>query len=184
MQFPVSVHHAPTEFQKYRTISTTKDESRLVKSSSRCVRLPTPEANDSLGACKDVALPLELCSLSAHVLDDANILIHVVTKTGLTCGGEPSPHQTALCPVSFLFKRMSQSHEDRELWTTLGTLMLLVVVALVKFGPRWYMKWRGISPHAIGANTSGGGRFAPPAAAGNRSELLKHAEILRAAKKR
>jgi hypothetical protein len=176
LQFHVAVHHSPTEFQKYRTITTIKDNA--VIATPQCIRIPSHGGEAASEACSDIVLPVAVWSFSAHVIDDSNILLHIVTKSGV-CGSSDAL-SSVHCPVSFALKRTTQSHEDRELWSTAGTLLLLLVVALVKFGPRMYMKWKGISPHSIGANT----RSAQYAPAGGKPDLLKHAEILQAAKKR
>lgn len=183
MQFHVSIHHAPTEFQKYRTITTvSKDaDSQNKKISPQCIRIPVNSGGD---ACSEHLLPVAIWSYSVHVIDDSNILLHMVTRTGLTCSLSSNGESSSgpYCPISFALKRTTQSHEDRELWSTVGTLLLLLVVALVKFGPRWYMNWRGISPHSIGAATRGT-KYGPLPTAG-KPDLLQHAEILQAAKRR
>jgi hypothetical protein len=170
--YPVSVHHAPTDNQKYRTITSTTNAHRA--SVRKCLDIPRMMPD---GTCGMQQTPIAVSSFSAHVLDDSSTMVHLVIATQLSCE-ETQEEQTTLCPITLILKRMTPSDEGRELGSTIWTLGLLVLVALVKFGPRQYMRWKGISP-----NTFVGGTLAKKNL-GRDEALAQHAEILQTAKVR
>lgn len=116
---PVQFFTNPTDSNKYRRITTT---------SVHRVGIPVP------AGCP-LAVPTVILRPSAVLfIDDSNAAVTIVYG------------ESGECVSEVLLKRISQSEEAKSLSSLVGTLGLLVVVALFKFGPRWYMKWKGINP--------------------------------------
>lgn len=128
LQSSFASHYNPSDVQKYRTISSAGSTDGALHFLGNTIN---EEARFTAG---------KLTSWSVQFIDDANAIINVVTRNG---------DIGSLCTSTVLLKRLSDTSEDRSVKSLIGTLVLMVVVAAVKFGPRQYMKWKGINPNSL-----------------------------------
>lgn len=89
-----------------------------------------------------------IITYSFLVVDDSSIQV--------TLESIASPHVSALPAKSQLTTFHLRRHiatGDDAISNSFGTMVLLGIVALVKFGPRMYLKWKGINPALIMGGT-------------------------------
>ena len=90
------------------------------------------------GGDRCVSWTRRIVSYSFVAVDDSHI--HLTLESV-----DAAASSTETTHYSFLMKRRDESLASGPVSSSLGTIALLVVVALVKFGPRAYLKWKGIN---------------------------------------
>jgi hypothetical protein len=101
------------------------------------------------------------------VVDDSNIIITLesISEDPISPGGIP-----AMSMLHHFHMRRREPQSSDVFANSFGTIALLAVVALVKFGPRAYLKWKGINPaDVLGAR----GRSGKVQSVEERLELVK-----------
>ncbi len=86
--------------------------------------------------------PRRIATYTFLVVDDSNIQIMLESA--------PNPYTSVLPAKTQLHTfhlRRREAPSGDALTNSFGTLVLLGIVALVKFGPRAYLKWKGINPN-------------------------------------
>lgn len=146
------VTHASTpvsEYYRYRAIAFS---SRTEEKSISWIIPAVDDEKEAPSAAVDVVVRISGWTL--HCIDDVNAVLTILLLKSKNNDGDDGAGATTH-PVQFVLRRTSETAESRNLMSTLGTLGLLLVVALVKFGPRYYMKWKGISPNDFLAGRRG-----------------------------
>ena len=127
--YPLIGHASPSDQHRHRSLSATSPT------------LTTGLIVSTQEKEKDV-VPTVLHSILLHFLDES----HAIGTLTFAVEGQVLPADDTRTVV---LKRYSTEEEGQSWKSLVGTFGLLIVVAAVKFGPRQYMRWKGISPNDV-----------------------------------
>jgi hypothetical protein len=128
--YPILSHVGLTDQHRHRSLSVTSPDATK--------GLIVSALSDGADAAANA---VRFYSMSLHFLDES----HAIATLLFASNGIVSAHQ----PLVVVLKRFSTEEEGQSWKSLVGTIGLLVIVAAVKFGPRQYMRWKGMSPNDV-----------------------------------